>query len=166
MDPLELRIVAPSALELPAPVPWPSPPKDPWPSTPKIPPGLTFTTLPNERNKEPPCNSPQSRRPPPDPRSTRERTHERACRADGSGSGASRTQKGGGAIKAINGRIPRGRRGRGGGSAEVQRRWRRGKRERRGQPGGVRRQEKNSGRVWLCDDRSSPCVKPGQHPSI
>ena len=58
MDPLELRIVAPSALELPAPIPWPSPPKGPWPSTPKNPPGLTFTTLPNERNKEAPCNSP------------------------------------------------------------------------------------------------------------
>jgi hypothetical protein len=45
-------------------------------------------------------------------------------------------------------------------------RWRRGKRKRRGQPDGARRQENISGHIWLCDDRSSPHVEPGQHPSL
>ena len=45
-------------------------------------------------------------------------------------------------------------------------RWRRGKRERRGQPDGARRQENISGHIWPCDDRSSPHVEPGQHPSL
>ena len=108
-------------------------PKNPLALTPKETPRINIHYTPKRTKQRTPLQLTSSLVDPPDPRSTRER----ARRTDGSG--ASRTQKGGGAIKAINGRIPQGWRGRGGG----RRQWRRGKRKQRGQPDDARRQENN-----------------------
>ena len=128
MDPLELRIVAPSALKLPAPIPWPSPPKGPWPSTPKPPPGLTFTTLPNERNKEAPCNSPPvSTTPPTRGAPAREPATRTAVVPAERRKAAARSKRSTAESPAAGEAEEEGVR-------KSMRRWRRGKRERRGNP--------------------------------
>ena len=88
-------------------------PQRPLVLNPQAPPRINIHHTPKRMKQRSPLQLTSGLNDPPDLRST----HERARHADGSG--ASRTQEGGGANEVINGRIPRGRRGRGGGRAEV-----------------------------------------------